>query len=182
MKLSLCHVAAIGLATTQLTSDAFLARPDAHFSMARRSQTERSSFVYQHTPSLFIIDRRQYFATPRLNLSNSDDDKEDDDAGKDDKLQEVVPSSSSEWWDQIQKAIPWVFAFVAVWPLLALLRILARDYELDVDTYMTLKDIMDVDPAQQQAEQQILELPPLSPAERLVDVFFGPSSVDRRGF
>jgi len=83
MKLCLCYVAAISFATTQPTS-AFLARPDAHFSRARRNQPERSSFVYHQHATLYISDHRQCFTTPRLNLSKSDDDNEEEDDDDDD--------------------------------------------------------------------------------------------------
>lgn len=65
-------------------------------------------------------------------------------------------------------------AFVLFWPLLALLR--NYTYNIDVDMFMALKGILDdagvVLPNDNDAE--ILELPPLSPAERLVNAIFGP--------
>lgn len=67
-------------------------------------------------------------------------------------------------------------AFVSFWPLLAYVR---QNFNFDIDTFMTLSDMMDgpdYDP------ETIMELPKLSPAEKLVDALFGPPGVDHRGF
>jgi hypothetical protein len=64
-------------------------------------------------------------------------------------------------------AIVATILFVSFWPVLALL----RNGHLDVDMYMTLKGIFD---ESLPGENTILELPPISPAERLVDAIFGP--------
>jgi hypothetical protein len=68
-------------------------------------------------------------------------------------------------------------AFVAFWPLVAFLRansdISLADF--DIDMFMALKGILDGnDPSGVYSEDQILELPPLSPAEQLVGAIFGP--------
>jgi len=62
--------------------------------------------------------------------------------------------------------------FVSFWPLLAYL----RQNTFDIDMYLALKGILD-DPVSLGAdnlEPGIVELPSLSPAERLVDTLFGP--------
>jgi hypothetical protein len=59
--------------------------------------------------------------------------------------------------------------FVSFWPLLAVI----RNGYIDVDMYMVLKGILD-DKTNVESSTTILELPPLSPAERLVDAIFGP--------
>jgi hypothetical protein len=62
-------------------------------------------------------------------------------------------------------------AFVLFWPLLALLR--TSHASFDVDMFLALKGILK-DPVVLQSNDEILELQLLSPAERLVDAFFGP--------
>jgi len=68
--------------------------------------------------------------------------------------------------------------FVSFWPFLALMRLVLPDLlqgQFDIETYMTLRNLMD-------EPKEIIELPPLSPAEQLVDALFGPNQVDHRGF
>lgn len=90
------------------------------------------------------------------------------------------------------KLIVAYLAFISFWPLLAFLQVYLRNHEFDIDTYLTVKGILDAAaPADtttttatmwEDTSSGILELPPLSPAERLVDSLFGPNNVDRRGF
>lgn len=63
-------------------------------------------------------------------------------------------------------------ALVLFWPLLAFF----RSAVFDVDMFMALKGILDERPAGYDygGDSNIVELPPLSPAERLVDAIFGP--------
>jgi hypothetical protein len=63
-------------------------------------------------------------------------------------------------------------AFVAFWPLLALLRVNGPTTGFDIDMFMSLKGILDTSP--DMGANEIYELPPLSPAEQLVGAFFGP--------
>ena len=70
--------------------------------------------------------------------------------------------------------LPWL-SFVLFWPLLALLRVkldgIGNPVEyFDIDKYTALKSMMQEPPD----FDEILELPPLSPAEQLVGTFFGP--------
>ncbi len=68
-------------------------------------------------------------------------------------------------------ALPLV-GIVALWPLLALLRDTNDPTSgFDIDMFMALKGILD---SSSDVHDNILELPPLSPAERLVDAIFGP--------
>jgi hypothetical protein len=61
--------------------------------------------------------------------------------------------------------------FVAFWPLLALLRDTNDPTAgFDIDMFMSLKGILESAP---QDNLDILELPPLSPGERLVEAIFG---------
>ena len=60
--------------------------------------------------------------------------------------------------------------FVSFWPLLAII----RNGYIDIDMYMALKGILDDNTANVDSSTTILELPALSPAERLVDAIFGP--------
>lgn len=75
--------------------------------------------------------------------------------------------------------------FISFWPLLALVQVYLRTHEFDIDTYLTVKGLLDAVPLDDTAAETssgITELPPLSPAERMVDALFGPNQVDRRGF
>ena len=77
-------------------------------------------------------------------------------------------------------------AFISIWPLLALLRVklgggFGNPVELfDVDKFMTLGLMQQADSATtfgggvMGGSDEIMELPPLSPAEQLVGAFFGP--------
>ena len=73
--------------------------------------------------------------------------------------------------------------FVMFWPLLALLRADNSNFGnpiagFDIDMYMALKGILDdnnsLTASTTDQPTTILELPPLSPGERLVDAIFGP--------
>lgn len=86
-------------------------------------------------------------------------------------------------------AAPLAIAFVAFWPLLTVLRLwFSHQVDWDLDSYLLLRDMMDdttttaATTLYDEAPSQIMELPPLSPAERLVDALFGPNTVDRRVF
>lgn len=64
-------------------------------------------------------------------------------------------------------------AFVSFWPLLALLRATNDPTSgFDVDMFMALKGILDG--GRTMDFEDIVELPPLSPAEQLVGAIFGP--------
>ena len=70
-------------------------------------------------------------------------------------------------------AIP-VVSLLAFWPLLALLRDTNDPTTgFDIDMFMALKGILDTT-SESNLSGDILELPPLSPAEQLVDAIFGP--------
>ena len=70
--------------------------------------------------------------------------------------------------------------------ILAFVQVYLRAHEFDVDTFLTVKGLLDAaapdDNGSWDRNDMILELPPLSPAERMVDALFGPNQVDRRGF
>ena len=78
------------------------------------------------------------------------------------------------------------FGFISFWPILAFVQVYLRAHEFDVDTFLTVKGLLDAaapdDNGSWDRNDMILELPPLSPAERMVDALFGPNQVDRRGF
>jgi len=134
-----------------------------------------------------------YSPTPSSEQNNGDDDENkvdairstsgsssSDDDDDDDKNDAIVLDQKAREFRQL---VPLWLAFVAFWPTLTAVRIFLATHEFDVDTYLTLQSV------QQQAAtladgdvDMILELPPLSPAEQLVDAFFGPNKVDRRGF
>lgn len=75
--------------------------------------------------------------------------------------------------------VVYVLAFVAFWPLLALLRVSLNDsstfIDFDIDSYMALKGMTEA-PTMNDGLDEIRELPPLSPAEQLVGALFGPPS------
>jgi len=79
------------------------------------------------------------------------------------------------------KIILSTIAFITFWPLLAYLRYEAGDIVgdafghvgFDVDTFMALKDITNGNTNGDEIGQ-ILEIPTLSPAEKLVGALFGP--------
>jgi len=73
-------------------------------------------------------------------------------------------------------AIGLTLAFVAFWPLLALVRTMNYDQTIgfDIDSYMALKEMLEVSDVPSMDE--IKELPPLSPAEKMVGALFGPPS------
>jgi hypothetical protein len=74
--------------------------------------------------------------------------------------------------------VGYALAFVAFWPLLALLRAWNYDHHtvgFDIDSYMALKGMMDTSPINNGLDE-IKELPPLSPAEQVVSALFGPPS------
>ena len=93
-------------------------------------------------------------------------DDGDDDGGDDEK----------EWQDTPSPSIVTVgvaaVAFVAFWPLLALLRVNGPTAGFDIDMFMALKGILDTSP--DMGLDEIYELPTLSPAEQLVGAIFGP--------
>jgi len=96
------------------------------------------------------------------------------------------------------KLVVGYIVFISFWPFLAWIQLYLRTHEFDIDTYLTVKGMLDTAADNSMMNesssssssssnditipQSILELPPLSPAERLVDSLFGPPNVDRRGF
>jgi hypothetical protein len=71
-------------------------------------------------------------------------------------------------------AIPLV-SILALWPLLALFRDTNDPtFGFDIDMFMALKGILDEPNQSNLLPEDFVELPPLSPAERLVDAIFGP--------
>ena len=121
-----------------------------------------------------------------------DDDDDDDDSkielNKNDEATTTSPLTTTQSSvDDIPPppSIPLSYlaisvVFVMFWPLLALLR--AENYYygnplagFDVDMYMALKGILDSNNSMDMMDQStIMELPPLSIGERLVDAIFGP--------
>lgn len=83
------------------------------------------------------------------------------------------------------KLIVAYLGFVSFWPLLAAVQVYLRTHEFDVDTYLTVKGLLDTAAPLDNGSDAttIMELPPLSPAERLVDSLFGPNKniIDPRG-
>lgn len=79
------------------------------------------------------------------------------------------------------KLIVAYLAFISFWPLLAAVQVYLRTHEFDIDTYLTVKGLLDTaapptfDDGSSSSDTTIMELPPLSPAERLVDSLFGPN-------
>lgn len=98
------------------------------------------------------------------------DDNKDDDS---------MPTPNIEDIDGIPISIlGYAIAFVAFWPLLALLRVAFHEHGgmmigFDSESYMALKGILEQEPPNL---DEIRELPPLSPAEQLVGALFGPPS------
>lgn len=74
--------------------------------------------------------------------------------------------------------VVYALAFVAFWPLLALVRASWTTHDqtvgFDIDSYMALKGMLDA--SQVPDIDEIRELPPLSPAEQMVGALFGPPS------
>lgn len=75
--------------------------------------------------------------------------------------------------------VVYTLAFVAFWPLLALVRASWTPHHdqtigFDIDSYMALKGMLDT--SQVPDMDEIRQLPPLSPAEQLVGALFGPPS------
>jgi hypothetical protein len=97
---------------------------------------------------------------------------DDDDAAADDDDEE------KEWRDTPAPSFVSIgvaaVAFVAFWPLLALLRVNGPTAGFDIDMFMALKGILDTSP--DMGVDEIYELPALSPAEQLVGAIFGPPS------
>lgn len=106
------------------------------------------------------------FLTPssrtRLGLAENNDNNDGDDSPP-----ETVPDGLP------LNAVGYALAFVAFWPLLALVRIWSQDH-LDIDSYMALKGMMETSDVP--SMEEIRELPPLSPAEQMVGALFGPPS------
>jgi hypothetical protein len=109
--------------------------------------------------SLAIIDNKESPSdAPPINLNSS------------------ATNSNKPIADTIPPSFPFLpaavatLAFVLLWPLLAFL----RNSYFDVDMFMALKGILDAPPSMDDTTSNIVELPPLSPAERLVDAIFGP--------
>ena len=102
--------------------------------------------------------------------------KEDDENIVQDDVGEPLIVSEAEPEQSIPlSGLALAVAFVMFWPLLALLRVNVGGPTggFDIDMFMALKGILDVQGADT-ADETILELPPLSPAEQLVDAIFGP--------
>lgn len=142
------------------------------------------SFIGPHS-SPHSLGRR----TALLELSTHNDDR--DEASEETETKEdssLLDQSSLSESSTPQMQLPprWKLAlayvgFIAFWPLLAFVQVYLRTHEFDVETYLTVKGLLDTVPADE-TSSGIMELPPLSPAERIVDALFGPNQVDRRGF
>jgi hypothetical protein len=122
-------------------------------------------FKYEH----FLARTRNHqkpTSSVQLWAKMDDDDDDNDDDG-----------NAKEWQDTPTPSFVAVgvaaVAFVAFWPLLALLRVNGPTAGFDIDIFMALKGILDTSSSGMGAEE-IYELPPLSPAEQLVGSFFGP--------
>jgi hypothetical protein len=111
-------------------------------------------------------------------IKTDDDDEEiykddnESDISNRPQLRDVDPTKIDEEDIPSFPLLPAIIAtmlFVSFWPLLAVI----RNGYIDVDMYMVLKGILD-DKTNVESSTTILELPPLSPAERLVDAIFGP--------
>jgi hypothetical protein len=100
----------------------------------------------------------------RLTLTEKDDDNNE-------TPQTITDGLSSN-------VVVYTLAFVAFWPLLALVRASWTQHEstvgFDIDSYMALKGMLDA--SQVPDIDEIRELPPLSPAEQMVGALFGPPS------
>lgn len=94
----------------------------------------------------------------------------------------ILAENNNDDADESSETIPpglplnvvgYALAFVAFWPLLALLRVWSQD-QVDVDSFMAIKGMLDNSSVPDMNE--IRELPPLSPAEQIVGALFGPPS------
>ena len=113
----------------------------------------------------------------RLRAVPPDDEKEDDVVIPNNQdSPEEIPTFGPPLPRPALVALAYV-SFISFWPLLAYIE---RNFQWDVNTFMTLNDLMDT--ANPERVDTILELPKLSPAEQLVDALFGPPGVDRRGY
>jgi hypothetical protein len=109
----------------------------------------------------------------------------DDESANSVEKSAISPLDSSSA-PQMQLPPKWKLAlaylgFISFWPFLAFVQVYLRTHEFDIDTYLTVKGLLDNIPVDD-TSSGIMELPPLSPAERIVDALFGPNKVDRRGF
>lgn len=143
-------------------------------------------------------------STTRVLYANKDDPSVDDEE-KDNHTETITAPTTAELDDDKDTGpLPWIppttdmefpprwkliaayLGFLSFWPLLAFVQLYLRNHEFDIDTYLTVKGLLDSantsPPMDDYGSSGILELPPLSPAERLVDSLFGPPGVDRRGF
>ena len=97
--------------------------------------------------------------------------------GDDDDDESSHPSGVRFPFPFLTVALPLV-GLVAFWPFLAFFRDTNDPTSgFDIDMFMALKGILETNNSNDVAgmsEASILELPPLSPAERLVDAIFGP--------
>ena len=97
-------------------------------------------------------------------LAENDDDNDEsrDNIGRDSLPAELVG---------------WTIMFVAFWPLLAILRATmdSQMISFDIDQYMALTGMLGT-PSDGMRIDEIVELPPLSPAEQLLGALFGPPS------
>ncbi|KAG7374370.1 hypothetical protein IV203_013465 [Nitzschia inconspicua] len=105
-------------------------------------------------------------AETRIDLSIETETTADPTSSYDDKVETPPLPSSTPSFPFLSAAIATI-GFVLFWPLLAFV----RNSYFDVDMFMALKAILD---DTSMDENSIIELPPLSPAERLVDAIFGP--------
>jgi hypothetical protein len=121
--------------------------------------TRRTRVVCQH-----FKDGHQKIKRSVQLWARTDDDADDDD-GDGNKSQETPTPSF------VPVGVAAV-AFVAFWPLLALLRVNGPTTGFDIDMFMALKGILDTSP--DMGVDEIYELPALSPAEQLVGAIFGP--------
>ncbi|KAG7349440.1 hypothetical protein IV203_012037 [Nitzschia inconspicua] len=105
----------------------------------------------------------------QIDLSIETETTADRTSSYDDKVETPpVPSSNLTPSFPFLTAAMATMVFVLFWPLLAFV----QNSYFDVDMFMSLKGILD--DTSMDENSIIVELPPLSPAERLVDAIFGP--------
>ena len=163
-----------------LGCDSFLLPPSPTLWSSKR----QVKYDYHYSPSNSLLFVKQ--DDTNRDEGNTSARKEDETTTVDDEQEEEdLPwfpplSTDTKQW----KLVAAYLGFISFWPLLALLQIYLRNHEFDINTYLTVKGLLDsaAPSSYDDYDSSIMELPPLSPAERLVDSLFGPPGVDRRGF
>eukprot|EP00977_Amphora_coffeiformis_P024136 scaffold15108_cov180-Amphora_coffeaeformis.AAC.12 len=170
------------LATTVKTSPLSSKRSRALRLFANQQQQDDDGDNSKETPAV-VVRSDDNKDTPKTKIlpNNKEDDKDDAPFPfpTTENMTELLPP---RW-----KLVVGYLTFISFWPFLAWLQLYLHSHEFDIDTYMTVKGLLDtaadsVNDNDMNDMESILELPPLSPAERLVDSLFGPPNVDRRGF